>query len=98
MILGPISYVFFMDALGAIWVQVEVLRALDPVQDETRKISFVGTFGKKMREIIDTFPKKTGKDPTPADIIWCLWYDVHEDPRVLMQCIVPYNTSEKNNE
>lgn len=62
----------FMDAIGAIRVQRSVLQELDPEHDKPREIIFVESFGARMRRIIDTFPEKTGRDPTPADIIWCL--------------------------
>lgn len=62
----------FMDAIGAIRVQRSVLQQLDPEHNKPREITFIDTYGKKMREIIDTFSERTGRDPTPADIIWCL--------------------------
>lgn len=75
-----------------------MLRELDPEHNTPREMTFIEAFGAKIRAIIDTFPKKTGRDPTPADIIWCLGCDENKDPHLLMQCMVPCDTSEQNNE
>lgn len=67
---------------------MDVLRALDPAQDEIREMIFVEAFGDKIRDIINTFPEKTGYDPDAQDIIWCLGCDLSRDPREIMSSLL----------
>jgi hypothetical protein len=87
-----------MDSFQAMRVQFLVLRELDPKHNTNRKTAFIDLFGEKMRQIIDTFPKETGRNPTPADIIWCLWQHINADPRVLIHELVCQELPQKDHE
>lgn len=83
-----------MNTAEAIHVQYDVLKELG-MSDEEKIAHFVRLYGKTMRDIINTFTQKTGRDPTAYDILWCLGCEICRDPREVIHSL-PHDTYSAN--